>query len=153
MLRKPVIILATAFILALGSLPIVAQTQATQPPPENVPALLVKANQAYADKDYAAFRKAMESLHRLRPNNSGYMYQLVIAYALLNEKTQAYNLMLQMQKQGLAYDFTTSEGTVNIRGTEVFDYVNDLMKAAGNPAAFLLGSERPTLKKSLCPDI
>ena len=133
MLRKPVIIFAAALILVLGSLPAMAQTRATQPAPENVPALLIKANQAYADKDYAAFRKAMESLHRLRPNNSGYMYQLVIAYALLNEKTQAYNLMLQMQRQGLAYDFTTSEGTANIRGTEVFDYVNGLMKAAANP--------------------
>lgn len=132
-MRKPVISLVTSLILALGSLPVAAQIQATQALPENVPALLVKVNQAYASKDYVTFRRALEKLHKLRPNNSDYMYQLVNAYALLNEKPQAYSMMLQMQKQGLAYDFTTSDNTANIRDTEVFDYVNDLMKTAYNP--------------------
>jgi len=133
MLRKPVISLVMALIFTLPGLAQAAQPRATQTTPENVPALLVKVNQAYAAKDYLAFRKALERLHALRPNNSEYMYQLVNAYALLNEKSQAYNLMLQMQKQGLAYDFSTSENAANIQGTEVFEYVNDLMKTASNP--------------------
>ena len=41
--------------------------------------------------------------------------------------------MLHMQRQGLAYDFMASDDTVNIRGTQVFDYVNDLMKMAADP--------------------
>jgi len=147
MLYKAVIILVIAFALAAGSLPLAAQTEAAkaQPEaakaqteaakaqPEGVPALLVKANQAYAAKDYLNFRITLESLHRLRPNNSQYMYQLVIAHALLNEKSQAYDLMLRMQRQGLAYDFTATDDTLNIRGTEVFDYVNNLMKGASAP--------------------
>lgn len=133
MLQKSVISFAVALMLAAGCLPLAAQTATTAPVPENVPALLVKANTAYVDKDYPAFRTAMESLHKLRPNNSEYMYQLVIAYALMDEKSQAYNLMLHMQQQGLAYDFMQSDDTLNIRGTEVFDYVNDLMKLAGDP--------------------
>ncbi len=133
MFYKPFIIFVVALTLAIGSLPLAAQTGVSNDLPQNVPALLVKANQAYAAKDYKTFRMTLEALHTLRPNNSQYMYQLVIAHALLDEKTQAYDLMLRMQKQGLAYDFTASDDTLNIRGTQVFDYINDLMKSAAQP--------------------
>ena len=133
MLHKSVITFVVAFTFAVCCLPLAAQTPSTDAPPGNVPALLVKANTAYAAKDYSTFRNALEGLHKLRPNNSEYMYQLVIAYALLDEKSRAYNLMLRMQQQGLAYDFMESDDTLNIRGTEAFDYVNDLMKMAAKP--------------------
>ncbi len=133
MLNKSVITLVLMFVLTLASLPVMAQTEPADALPDNVPALLLNANNAYAAKDYLAYRIAMERLHEMRPNNSEYMYQLVIAYALLNEKSQAYNLMLGMQKQGLAYDFSILDSTLNIRDTEVFDYVNDLMKIAAQP--------------------
>jgi sugar lactone lactonase YvrE len=42
-------------------------------------------------------------------------------------------MMLSMQQQGLSYDFSSLDATANIRETEAFDYVNDLMIAAGNP--------------------
>ena len=133
MLYKSVVTFLLTFILALSSAPLVAQVPTTEVSPESVPALLVKANAAYTVKDLLTFRQALESLHKLRPYNSEYMYQLVIAHALLDEKSEAYNLMLRMQQQGLAYDFLESENTLNIRGTEVFDYVNDLMKMAKEP--------------------
>jgi len=133
MLHKLVMIIVVAFTLAVGSLPLAAQTGTTEVKPENVPALLNKANAAYTAKDYLTFRQTLESLRRLRPFNSQYMYQLVIAHALLDEKTRAYDLMLKMQQQGLAYDFMETDDSMNIRGTEVFDYVNDLMKMAGDP--------------------
>ncbi len=133
MFYKSVITLVMAFAIAVSSLPLQAQTATTQAKPENVPALLTRVNAAYAAKDYLTFRKTLESLHKLRPNNSDYMYQLVIAHALLNEKGQAYELMLGMQQQGLAYDFLESEHTQSIQGTEVFDYVNDMLKIAGKP--------------------
>jgi sugar lactone lactonase YvrE len=133
MFYKSVITFVVSLTLAMGSLPLAAQTETKEALPESVPALLVKANQAYAAEDYLTFRKALESLHKLRPNNSDYMYQLVIAHALLDEKSQAYDLMLRMQKQGLAYDFMATDNSMNIRGTQVFDYVNDLMKVAAEP--------------------
>ena len=78
--------------------------QATEPAaealPTDVPGLRMAANEAYSGKDYPRFRDAMRSLHRLRPNNSEYMYQLVLAHALLDEKAEAYTIMLKMQKQG-----------------------------------------------------
>lgn len=133
MIYRAIATLVVSLSLTVSSFPLAAQIAPAQALPENVPALLVRANQAYASKDYVTFRDALEQIHKLRPNNSEYMYQLVIAHALLDEKSQAYDLMLRMQRQGLAYDFTLSDDTLNIRGTEVFDYVNDLMKTALAP--------------------
>jgi hypothetical protein len=133
MLKNSLITLLLAFTLLLGSLPLAAQTETAEELPDNVPALLVKANSAYAAKDYMTYRKVLQRISSMRPNNSEYMYQLVIAHALLDEKRQAYDLMLRMQRHGLSYDFTKTDSTANIRGTEVFDYVNDLMVMAGEP--------------------
>ena len=107
-----------------------AQTDGEAVLPDNIPGLLKAANQAYASQDYLTFRKAMQRVNAKRPYNSEYMYQLVIAYALLDEKRSAYDLMLRMQRQGLAYDFSKPESTLNIRGTEVFDFVNDMLVMA-----------------------
>jgi sugar lactone lactonase YvrE len=137
MLHKSFIAFVMVLTLAVFSSPLVAQigpsTESVPVPPENVPALLVTINKAYAAKDYLTFRSALVKLHKLRPNNSDYMYQLVIAHALLDEKALAYEMMLGMQQQGLAYDFSLTENTNNIRGTEVFDYVNDMLKMAADP--------------------
>ena len=146
-LKNLLITFVLALTLALGSLPAAAQTGSTEIPPENVPALLVKANEAFLAKDYLVFRTTMERIHKMRPYNSEYMYQLVIAFALLDEKSRAYDMMLRMQQQGLAYDFSKPDSTMNIRGTEVFDYVNELMKQAAKP----MGKSEPvfTLPESV----
>ena len=138
-------VLACALVLTSSSL--IAQVTPQKVLPENVPALLIKANDAYANKDYLKFRNVMLALHKKRPNNSDYMYQLVIANALLNDKKAAYDLMLRMQQQGLSYDFRANDDTANIRGTEVFDYVNELMQKAGEP----MGESEPvfTLPESV----
>jgi len=133
--------------LLLAGFSLEAQTETTEGLPDSVPELLVRANNAYAAGDYLTFRKAMEQVNKMHPYNGDYMYQLVIAHALLDEKPPAYDLMLRMQQQGLAYDFTKVESTMNIRETEVFDYVNDLMVMAAAP----LGESEPvfTLPKDV----
>jgi sugar lactone lactonase YvrE len=132
-LNKLILTLSLAISLLLGSLPLTAQTEPTDELPNNVPALQLKANSAYSAKDYLTYRKVLQRLRVMRPNNSEYMYQLVIAHALLDEKSAAYSLMLEMQQSGLAYDFSLRDDVDNIRGTEAFDYINDLMKMAGDP--------------------
>ena len=132
-MNKTIINLVLAVVLITASLPLVAQSEPPEGVAVTVPGLLVEANKAYLAKDYLAFRKAMEGLHRLRPYNGQYMYQLVVAHALLDEKDQAYGLMLRMQQQGLSYDFSKTDSTDNIKDTEVFEYVNDLMVMAGEP--------------------
>jgi len=133
MLKKTIFVLSIAAAAAAVSLSAWAQDKQPEPLPDNVPALLVRANSAFGAKDYLTFRRVMQRLHEMRPYNSDYMYQLVNAHALLNEKRAAYDLMVKMQQQGLAYDFSQSESTLNIRGTQVFDYINDLMKRAAQP--------------------
>ena len=132
-LNKLMISLALTLILTLGSTSLTAQSEAPQDLPDNVPALLGMANSAYLAKDHLKYRRVLERLHTLRPYNSEYMYQLVIAHAVLDEKPEAYALMLTMQRQGLNYDFSELESTRSIRDTEVFNYVNDLMKMAASP--------------------
>ncbi|HSM69265.1 MAG TPA: hypothetical protein VK830_06080, partial [Xanthomonadales bacterium] len=128
-----------AALLLLFSASLTAQTQDPDQigqavePVVSVPELRREANRAFVEKDYAAFRAAMEQLHRERPNNSDYMYQLVLAHALLDEKRPAYNLMLKMQRQGLSYDFDQAPESANLRGTQVYDYLNGLMVSAGEP--------------------
>jgi len=139
------------FSLLLTSFYVQAQIGPQKPLPDNVPGLLVKANQAYVARDYQTFREVLERLRSKRPNNGEYMFQLVNAYALLDEKRLAYDLMLRMQRQGLAYDFLKTDDSKNIRNTELFDYVNDLMKMAAEP----VGESEPvfTLPASvLVPD-
>jgi hypothetical protein len=101
--------------------------------PDNVMELRQLAGDYYYKGDAEQFLSVMEKLHNMRPNNGEYMYQLVIAYALSNQPTKAYNLMLIMQQQGLAYDFTETEDVANIRNTQVFEYISDLMVRAGEP--------------------
>jgi hypothetical protein len=122
------VLIVLAHVQAAAQSPAPAQTQ-----PESVPALLAKANQAYVNRDYESLVTALERVHSMRPYNSEYMYRLVLAYALLDDKPRAYELMLRMQQQGLAYDFTQTDDSMNIRGTEVFDYVNNLMLQAAKP--------------------
>jgi hypothetical protein len=133
MLNKSVLGFLLAICLLMSGLPLMAQTGNSKALPDNVPALMKKANSSFVAEDYTGFRDAMMALHKMRPNNSDYMYQLVIANALVNNKTGAYDMMLRMQKQGLAYDFLTPESTKNIRGTQVFDYLSELMILAGEP--------------------
>jgi len=132
-LNKSVTNFVLALSLVLSSFSLSAQIAPAAALPDNVPGLLVKANEAYVAKDYPTLVSALERVYEMRPNNSEYMYRLVIAYALLDEKSKAYELMLGMQQQGLAYDFSQTEDTLNIRNTEVFDYVNDLMIMAAEP--------------------
>lgn len=132
-IRFTTIILAILLSFQLQAQTTRAQANNEEALPDNVPGLLVAANNAYAAKDYVTFRSALQQLHIKRPNNSDYMYQLVLAHALLNEKSAAYDQMLRMQRQGLAYDFELTDDSTNIRGTEVFDFVNDMMKMAGDP--------------------
>lgn len=114
--------------------PAIGTSAETPPKAVGVPELLKRAHAAREAGDHAAWRQALRQLHAQRPNNSDYMYQLVLAHALNGDRSAAYELMLKMQQQGLSYDFNATEDSRNIRGTQAYDYVNDLMVRAGQPA-------------------
>jgi hypothetical protein len=129
MLAKTVIRILLTALWVMS--PVVVQAQDSADAPVGVIELRERANRAYTTKDHETFRDALVQLHAMRPNNSEYMYQLVLAHALLDEKSAAYDLMMKMQKQGLSYDFDQAEDAAGLRGTEVYDYLNELMKNAG----------------------
>ncbi len=110
--------------------------EAVQPRPVGVVELRQQLNEAYASEDYQGFYQAATRLHEMRPNNAEYMYQLVLANALLNNRSGAYDMMLQMQQQGLSYDFDQAADTESIRDTEVYDYVAELLRLQGDPMGF-----------------
>jgi len=110
-----------------------AQARAARPA-EDPAKLEADSRQAYADGDYLRFYIANMKLHNQFPYVPQYMYDIVRACALLEKHNTAYHFMLKMQQQGLAYDFNETEDTLNIRNTQAYDYINNLMIEAGSPA-------------------
>lgn len=102
--------------------------------PATVPMLRRVINEAYAKGEYGTFRQAVLKLREMRPWNAEYMALEVIAHALNEDKSRGYEMMLTMQRQGLSYDFNASEGAKSLRGTEAYDYINDLLVRQGEPA-------------------
>jgi len=105
-----------------------------QSSPPTVEVLEQQAAEAFAAGDALRAYELNLQLHERRPYTMEYMVDAVRAAALQDRKSEAYEMMLKMQRQGLSYDFNQTEDTVNIRRTEVYMYVNDLMVEAGKPA-------------------
>jgi hypothetical protein len=123
--------LLLTWLMAFVSSVVFAQPDETLP--DDVLQLRKLANEARARDDHEAFKSIVAKLHELRPNNSDYMYQLVLAHAALGELSQAFDVMLRMQRQGLSYDFDRAPDSRSLRHTELYGYLNDLMIKAGEP--------------------
>jgi len=99
----------------------------------SIAVLMQRAAEAYATDDHAGWTQALEALHRQRPYNHDFMRQLVIAYALTEQTSKAFNTMLTMQKQGLAENWDEIESLESLRSYPLYEYLRDLMREAGNP--------------------
>jgi sugar lactone lactonase YvrE len=133
--------LLTGTVAALFSLflaqPSQAQTPAaasTESPPPTIVSLEQQSRQAFAEGDTLRAYEVNMALHERLPYIGEYMVNIVRAAALDDRKTEAYEMMLKMQRQGLSYDFNQTDDTLKIRKTEVYMYVNDLMVEAAKPA-------------------
>jgi len=143
--RARFILLSVSLVLAPALTPAAAQSADTESaesgPPVAAPGSAASLNhwfgraaKAYAEEDHVAWVEALEHLHRLRPFNYDFMRQLVIGYALTDQKPKAFDMMIRMQQQGLAADWDRIEALEPLRQFEVYDYVRDLMDEAGAPA-------------------
>ena len=101
---------------------------------KNLIDLVREARAARTADDFTGFRDAMLAIHERRPNNSDYMYQLVLAHALVEDRSAAYALMLEMQQQGLSYDFNATEDSAYLHGTQAYDHINELLVRQGDAA-------------------
>jgi DNA-binding beta-propeller fold protein YncE len=103
-------------------------------PPEDAAELEEQSRKAYADGKYLPFYIANLKLHKMRPHVPQYMINLVRASALLEKTNTAYHYMHMMQQQGLSFDFNSTDDTLSIRGTQAYDYINNMMIEADAPA-------------------
>jgi len=101
---------------------------------EQIAQLQQQSQEAYETEKWVAFYIANMKLAKLRPFESEYLVNIVKACALLDRKSTAYHYMLQMQQQGMTYDFNSTEDTLLIRNTEAYEYINDLLVAAAQAA-------------------
>ncbi|MFK7957273.1 MAG: hypothetical protein AB8B96_14345 [Lysobacterales bacterium] len=112
----------TALVLILSS--VSAQEQSQDFSEEmNPQQLLTVMFQAQKSGDFALMQQAGERLNWLRPQVGTYRYLLAKAYALQDKKSEAYNALLYMSKQGLTLDIKADEDLKNLRGTELFDFL------------------------------
>jgi len=73
--------------------------------------------------DYEHLKWALERLAVLMPNSGDTRLALATTYALLDEKTNAYNLLLAMQKQGFGFDLSKDENFEKISHTRLWPYI------------------------------
>jgi hypothetical protein len=85
------------------------------------------ANQALAEKNYENFLKTVNKLVELKPNNPDLQFKLAEAYALSDKKTEAFNTLIKIQKQGLYYDLSNNDNFNNINKFPVFEYIKNNM--------------------------
>lgn len=116
--------------------------------PKDVEGLEAMAQTAIDEQNGLRLLQTTILLRRQQPYDPDHMVNMVRAYAMMGRPTSAYNYMLQMQQQGLTYDFNQLDETSEMRDTEVYTYVNDLLIRAGEAAgeaepAFELDRDHP----------
>ena len=134
------LIKGAAVALILMTLPVTLSAQnaeapkpAAAKPQESIASLEQKAAEAKQEERWVAWYSASMKLHKRRPDAPEYVVDIVRAAAMADQQRTAYNYMLELQKQGLSYDFNAFPETEGIRGTQAYDYINDLMIEAGKP--------------------
>jgi len=120
-------------MLAVSSLATAGQEATSPPAGQQLSHWLNQAAQAYHAEDHEAWVEATTHLHRLRPYNQDFMTHLVKGHALTGNLSSAFDMMLEMQQQGLAADWDSVDEVEALRGTRLYDHLRDLMNEAGQP--------------------
>jgi hypothetical protein len=137
---------ALALTLLLSSPALWAQALPNPPPPpptdtqialakiDDIGELMAKARDWYEADDLRRATYALERLVQLRPYNGAFQFKLLQAYAEQDLKTPAYDLMLRMQSQGLAYDPSTMPEVFEpISGTDAYDFIVESLQRNFEP--------------------
>jgi len=111
-----------------------------------VPALLKKAYAAKKEKDYKNLIRILKKAYGLQPFSPVIQYQLAEAYALNENKSKAFDTLIQIQKQGFYFDIANNSNFKNINSYPVFKYIKENMDA--NIAHFGEGTESFVIDKS-----
>jgi hypothetical protein len=142
---KNLLISLSAAALWCAAFSVSAQALRQAPPPlptdteielgkiNDINELMRRADEWKAKQDVRRYTYAMERLLKLRPYSPTFLYRLSEAYAMQDQKTKAYNLLIQVQKQGLALNPEADKDFDPIRNTQVFQYIIDGLKVNATP--------------------
>lgn len=128
--------LGLALLIAVLMAPSVARAQpiaADAPQSVQLSYWFDRAARAFNEDRLDDWVTATEQLHRLRPYNQDFMRHLVVGYARQNRLSEAFNMMLTMQQQGLAEDWTVYEELEPLRPHRLYGHLTNLMREAGQP--------------------
>lgn len=135
---------ATAQMLPNAPPPPPTDTELALAQIDDVAEVLRRADEWKGKDDVRRYTYAMERALQLRPYSPTFMYRLAEAYAKQGQKTKAYNLLLRVQKQGLALNPDPDKDFDPVRSTEVWKYIIDALKINATP--FGEGKAALTLK-------
>lgn len=99
---------------------------------KDIPTLFTMAQEAREKEFYARYEQVVKRLTELSPFNPNYRFALARAYALQDKKSEAYNELINLQREGLSYPVGDQEGFDKIKGTGAYDYIEENMVANAN---------------------
>jgi sugar lactone lactonase YvrE len=94
----------------------------------HIPQLLQVADGTLKKDELKRHLIVWQRIAQLQPNNPEFQFELARAFALLDEKTGAYNALVKLQNAGLSYQIEGDETFEKIQGTKVYDYIVNGMK-------------------------
>lgn len=113
---------------------------------ESVADLEAFAGRMRAGKDYEFEALVWKRLVALRPHLGRYKYEMAAAYGRIDRKRDAYNALLELQKQGYAYDPSRDGRFERVSTTPVWSYIVEGLQANAKP--FGVGDVAYTLPKA-----
>lgn len=99
----------------------------------DVNAVMAKLEEYKAKRDLQRQAYAYKRLSELRPYAGGILWELARTYAMINERTGAYDTMLRLQQQGFNFDPTGDAAFNNIKDSKVFKYVVEGLQTNAKP--------------------
>lgn len=99
----------------------------------SVPVLMNMAQEAFQRRDLASYIKIAKKMVELRPYEGEYRYRLAAAHAMNNDKSESYEQLLTLQRQGLYYPIEGDPAFENVRGYEVYDYLVEHLEMNKQP--------------------
>lgn len=99
-----------------------------------VPAVLGRLAGLYQEKeDMRRLTWTLERLSQLRPSSGEVKLALAAAYANLDDKSRAYDVLLKMQQQGFGYNLTDDPRFKKVSDTRVWTYAVENLRANLKP--------------------
>ena len=100
---------------------------------ERIAMLERQAAEARSQENWADLLKYSMQLHEQRRHVPAYILEVIRAAAAMGERQTAYEYMLKLQQSGLSYDMNAIPQTADMRDTEAYQHINNLMLEANQP--------------------